>query len=171
MLRKLLFPLVQEALLSTISKMQYFYHKKETAQNPVLRKIYGFLAYRYTKKIYYKFSCDITPTCQLGKVVFRHPLGIVIGGGAELRDGVIIHQQVTLGAVRFDNAERRGIAAKQVIDENTILCAGAKILGDVYIGKNCIIGANSIVTKNVPDNSVVVGFNKILPRQSEADHD
>ena len=65
---------------------------------------------------------------------------VVIGGGAELKDGVIIHQNVTFGAVRFDCKEKRGIFSRQIVWENTIVCAGAKILGDVVIGKNCIIG-------------------------------
>lgn len=78
-----------------------------------------------------------------------------------MADGVIIHQNVTLGALRF-NAERRGVDCKQIIGRNTIICAGAKILGNVNIGENCIVGANAVVTKDIPDNSVVVGFNKVI---------
>ena len=86
----------------------------------------------------------------------------MIGGGAILSDGVIIHQNVTLGALRFDVKEKRGIPCNQVVGENTIIGCGAKILGDVVIGKNCIIGANAVVTKDVPDCTTVVGFNTFI---------
>lgn len=125
-----------------------------------LKSLNAFRVFLAHRNIFYKFGCDITPTAQIGKIEFRHPTGIVIGGGAVLKDGVIIHQHVTLGALRFDE-HRRGIACQQIIGENTILCNGAKILGEVTIGKNCIIGANAIVTKNIPDNSRVIGVNCI----------
>ena len=108
------------------------------------------------------WGSEITPEAELGDVIIRHGTAIVIGGGARIADGVIIHQQVVLGALRFGGPERRGIICHQHIGENTILCAGAKILGDVTIGKNCIIGANAVVTCDVPDNSVAVGHNRIL---------
>lgn len=55
-----------------------------------------------------------------------------------------------------------GTYYKQFIRKNTIICTGAKILGDLTIGENCIIGANAVVTKDVPDGATVVGFNKII---------
>lgn len=77
-------------------------------------------------------------------------------------DGVIIYQNVTFGALRFDKIERREVPCIQTVKSNTIICARAKVLGNVTIGKNCIIGANSIVTKDVHNNTVVVGYNKHL---------
>jgi len=50
------------------------------------------------------------------------------------------------------------------IMEGTKVGAGAKIIGGIVIGKNCLIGANAVVTKSVPDNSVVMGFNQIKPK-------
>lgn len=79
-----------------------------------------------------------------------------------MEDDVIVHQNVTFGALRFSKEERRGISCNQIIKKGTIICAGAKILGDVTIGENCIIGANAVVTKNVPDGATVVGYNKII---------
>ncbi|MEG9499467.1 serine acetyltransferase [Mannheimia indoligenes] len=159
-IRRLFFKSFNEKLLIDIRKMHFYVNKKKLSSK-FIKYFYTILINYYHKKIYYKYSCDITPSCQLGKVEFRHPLGIVIGGGACLSDGVIIHQNVTLGALRF-NAERRGVDCKQIIGRNTIICAGAKILGDVNIGENCIVGANAVVTKDIPDNSVVVGFNKVI---------
>lgn len=158
-IRQVFFKSFNEKLLIDIRRMHFYVNNKKLSSK-FIKYFYTILINYYHKKIYYKYSCDITPSCQLGKVEFRHPLGIVIGGGAVLADGVIIHQNVTLGALRF-NAERRGVDCKQIIGRNTIICAGAKILGDVIIGENCIIGANAVVTINVPDNSVVVGFNNV----------
>lgn len=159
---------INDSLLCSIKRMQYFYTKIEKNKDNRLKyNLFRFLCFYWHKHIYYKYSCDITPSCKLGNISFRHPLGIVIGGGAILADGVIIHQNVTLGALRFDPIERRGIMCQQVIGKNTIICAGAKILGDVVIGDNCIVGANSVVTKDIPDNSVVVGYNKIVKTNDE----
>ena len=79
-----------------------------------------------------------------------------------LADGVIIHHNVTFGALRFDEKEKRGIPCQQIVGQNTIIGCGAKVLGDITIGKNCIIGANAVVTKNVPDDTTVVGFNTFI---------
>ena len=50
----------------------------------------------------------------------------------------------------------------QIVGQDTIIGCGAKVLGDVTIGKNCIIGANAVVTKDVPDDTTVVGFNTFI---------
>lgn len=81
-------------------------------KNNFIKRIIIFLLYYHHDKIFLKYSCDITPSCKLGNVIFRHPLGIVIGGGAIINDGVIIHQNVTFGALKFDKTERRGIPCK-----------------------------------------------------------
>lgn len=142
--------------------MDKYFQLHDKNLNIIYRSIYIILFKLKHREILKKYACDITPGWKLGGIEFRHPTGIVIGGGAELRDGVIIHQNVTLGALRFDSTERRGIPCTQLVKSNTIICAGAKVLGDVTIGENCIIGANAVVTKDVPDNTVVVGYNKHL---------
>ena len=146
-----------------INRMQFWLRITHNYnEGSFLYKLFSIFTAFYHKKIYRLYACDITPECQLGKVIFRHPIGIVIGGGAIISDGVIIHQNVTLGALQFDPITRRGVFCRQIIGENTIICCGAKILGDVRIGKNCIIGANAVVTKDVPDNCTVVGFNRVI---------
>ena len=152
-----------EELIFLIRLMQRFNQNIERYKdNKFLRKINSLLVFLLHKRIFRKFACDITPSCKLGNVVFRHPTGIVIGGGAVLADGVIIHQNVTFGALRFDGKEKRGIPCQQIVGQDTIIGCGAKVLGDVTIGKNCIIGANAVVTKDVPDDTTVVGFNTFI---------
>lgn len=154
---------LSEELIFLIRLMQRFNQNIERYKDSkFLRKINSLLVFLLHKRIFRKFACDITPSCQLGNVVFRHPTGIVIGGGAVLADGVIIHQNVTFGALRFDEKEKRGIPCQQIVGQDTIIGCGAKVLGDITIGKNCIIGANAVVTKDVPDGTTVVGFNTFI---------
>ena len=154
---------LSEELIFLIRLMQRFNQTIERYEDSkFLRKINSLLVFLLHKRIFRKFACDITPSCKLGNVVFRHPTGIVIGGGAVLADGVIIHQNVTFGALRFDEKEKRGIPCQQIVGQNTIIGCGAKVLGDITIGKNCIIGANAVVTKDVPDGTTVVGFNNFI---------
>lgn len=156
---------LSEELIFLIRLMQRFNQNIERYKDSkFLRKINSLLVFLLHKRIFRKFACDITPSCKLGNVVFRHPTGIVIGGGAVLADGVIIHQNVTFGALRFDEKEKRGIPCQQIVGQDTIIGCGAKVLGDVTIGKNCIIGANAVVTIDVPDNTTVVGFNKFISK-------
>ena len=154
---------LSEELIFLIRLMQRFNQNIERYEDSkFLRKINSLLVFLLHKRIFRKFACDITPSCKLGNVVFRHPTGIVIGGGAVLADGVIIHQNVTFGALRFDEKEKRGIPCQQIVGQNTIIGCGAKVLGDITIGKNSIIGANAVVTKDVPDGTTVVGFNNFI---------
>lgn len=133
-------------------------------ENYFLSRLYSLKLERIRDYILYKYGREIHPEATIKNVIFRHAIGIVIGGGTKLENNVIIHQNVTFGSLDF---EKRGDSVygtyyKQIIGGNTIICTGAKILGDVVIGKNCIIGANAVVTKNVPDGATVVGFNKII---------
>ncbi len=85
-------------------------------------------------------------------LVLAHPVGVVIGSGVEIGRGVLIYQNVTLGAedIGPDGSYPR-------VGENTIIYSGAAIIGPVTIGDNCVIGANAVVLSDVPPNSVAVG--------------
>lgn len=153
----------KDNILLNIRKMEHYQSLSDKYKSlNVLHRIFNDLVIYQHRKIYKVFSCDITPGAVLGDISFRHPVGIVIGGGAKVADNVIIHQNVTLGALKFDPITKRGLDCRQIIGENTIICAGAMILGNVVVGKNCVIGANAVVTRDVPDNSTVVGFNRVF---------
>ncbi|NOQ30293.1 MAG: serine O-acetyltransferase [Helicobacteraceae bacterium] len=99
-------------------------------------------------------SIDIHPAATIGKRVFiDHGTGVVIGETSVIEDGVVIYQGVTLGGVSLTDEKRH-----PTIKENTVLGAGAKILGNITIGKNSKIGANSVVVRDVPDDSTAVGI-------------
>lgn len=100
----------------------------------------------------------IFPKC----LELKHPVGIVIGEGVRIGQRVRIYQHVTLGGARSGDAEANQYPH---IDDDTTIFAGAVVIGRVRVGKNCVIGANAVVTKDVPDNSTAVGVPaRILPR-------
>ncbi|MDY0195435.1 MAG: serine O-acetyltransferase [Sulfurovaceae bacterium] len=97
---------------------------------------------------------DIHPAATIGRRVFiDHGVGIVIGETAVIEDDVLIYQQVTLGGVSLEKGKRH-----PTIKSGTVIGAGAKILGNIIVGNNVKIGANSVVVKNVPDNSTAIGI-------------
>lgn len=88
-----------------------------------------------------------------GGISMPHPLGIVISSRAVIGKSCTIHQNVTIGSNVIG-----GNVGVPVIGDNVIIYAGAAICGNVRIGKNVVIGANSVVTKDVPDNCIVAGI-------------
>ena len=97
---------------------------------------------------------DIHPAAKIGRRVFiDHGTGVVIGETTIIGDDVIIYQQVTLGGVSTSKGKRHPTR-----EDGAVIGAGAKILGNITIGRNSKVGANSVVVKNVPDDSTAVGI-------------
>lgn len=97
---------------------------------------------------------EIHPGARFGKRVFiDHGKGVVIGETTEIGNDVVIYQGVTLGGTSTKKVKRH-----PTLGNNIVVGCGAKILGNVRIGDNCQIGANSVVIKDVPSNSTVVGI-------------
>ena len=98
------------------------------------------------------FSCQIGLGAKFGKKVILGygGLGIVIHHDCIIEDYVRIGTNVTIGG----DYNKNGVPS---IGECSIISSGAKILGDIKIGKNCVIGANCVVLTSIPDNCVVVG--------------
>ena len=97
---------------------------------------------------------EIHPAVKIGKNFFiDHGMGIVIGETTVIGDNVSIYQGVTLGGTKWEKRKRH-----PSISDNVVIGAVAKVLGPITVGKNSKIGANSVVTRNVPSNTVVVGI-------------
>lgn len=106
----------------------------------------------------YFLGCDIGPA--LPKSVFLpHPMGIVIHASTRFGEDVVIGHQVTLGG-------RDLTTGAPDVETGVYIGAGAKILGAVRIGRGATVGANAVVTRDVPAGTTVVGANKILPNRS-----
>jgi serine O-acetyltransferase len=96
---------------------------------------------------------EIHPAAVLGERVFMdHASGIVIGETVQIGDDVTLYQGVTLGGTSLNRVKRH-----PTIGNRVTIGAGAKVLGPITIGDDSRIGANSVVVKSVPPNSVVVG--------------
>ncbi|MDO9208281.1 MAG: serine O-acetyltransferase [Sulfuricurvum sp.] len=97
---------------------------------------------------------DIHPEATIGRRVFiDHGTGVVIGQTAIIEDDVLIYQGVTLGGVSLTAGKRH-----PTIKRGVVIGAGAKILGNITIGENSKVGANSVVVRNVPENSTAIGI-------------
>jgi len=96
---------------------------------------------------------EIHPGAKIGKGFFiDHGMGVVIGETAEIGDNVTLYHQVTLGGVSIKKEKRH-----PTLRDRVVVGAGAKILGPFTVGEDSKIGANSVVVKEVPPNSTVVG--------------
>lgn len=97
---------------------------------------------------------EIHPGATIGQRLFiDHGMGVVIGETCEIGDNVTIYQGVTLGGTGKEKGKRH-----PTIEDDVLIASGAKILGSFTIGKNSRIGAGSVVLKEVPPNSTVVGI-------------
>jgi len=96
---------------------------------------------------------EIHPAARLGPGLFiDHGMGVVIGETSEVGENVTIYQGVTLGGTSLERKKRH-----PTIGNNVIIGGGAKILGPFMVGDNSKIGSGSVVVKEVPPDSVVVG--------------
>ncbi|MFZ0802661.1 MAG: serine O-acetyltransferase [Terriglobales bacterium] len=96
---------------------------------------------------------EIHPGAQIGRRLFiDHGLGVVVGETAIVGDDVTLYQGVTLGGTGKEQGKRH-----PTIEDNVVIGGGAKVLGNITVGRNCRIGAGSVVLRSVPEHSTVVG--------------
>ena len=103
---------------------------------------------------HYKFGIELTMETQVGEGLYiGHFGGIIVSPKAVIGNNCTIMQGVTIGmAGRGDN---KGVP---IIGDGVYIGAGAKVIGKIRIGNNVAIGANAVVTKDVPDNAIVAGI-------------
>jgi serine O-acetyltransferase len=96
---------------------------------------------------------EVHPAARLGPGVFiDHGMGVVIGETAEVGENVTLYQGVTLGGTSLKREKRH-----PTLERNVVVGAGSAILGAITIGEGTRVGGGSVVVKDVPPNSVVVG--------------
>jgi len=109
---------------------------------------------------------EIHPAAAIGRRVFiDHGMGVVIGETAEIANDVTLYHGVTLGGVSLEKVKRH-----PTIEEGVVIGAGAKVLGNITIGSYSRIGANAVVVKSVPPQSVVVGVPGQVIKRTHAVH-
>ncbi len=96
---------------------------------------------------------EIHPGARIGEGVFiDHGMGVVIGETAEIGDGVILHQGITLGGTSRQRTKRH-----PTLGDNVVVGVGAQLIGNITIGDNSKVGAGSVVVTSVPANATVIG--------------
>ena len=104
---------------------------------------------------------EIHPKARIGKNLFiDHGMGVVIGETSDIGDNVTIYHMVTLGGISpsINSNDQREVKRHPTLQDNVVVGSGAQVLGPITIGKNAKIGANAVVTKNVPENGIMVGI-------------
>ncbi len=94
---------------------------------------------------------EIHPGARIGRRFFiDHGMGVVIGETSIIGDDVLMYHDVTLGARTYKKGKRH-----PTIGDNVILGAGARVIGDITIGKDAVVGANTLVTRDVPEHATL----------------
>ena len=104
---------------------------------------------------------EIHPRAKIGKNLFiDHGMGVVIGETSDIGDNVTIYHNVTLGGISpsINSDNQREIKRHPTLQDCVVVGSGAQVLGPIITGKNSKIGANAVVTKDVPENGVMVGI-------------
>ena len=103
---------------------------------------------------------EIHPAAKIGKNFFiDHGMGVVIGETSEIEDNVTLYHSVTLGGISpsINSGEQRGTKRHPTLKNNVVVGSGAQVLGPVIVGEFAKIGANAVVTRDVPEHAVMVG--------------
>lgn len=109
---------------------------------------------------------EIHPGATIGRRFFiDHGMGVVVGETAEVGDDVMLYHGVTLGG-----RQREGGKRHPTLEDGVAVGAGAKILGPITIGAHSVVGANAVVTRDAPPDSVLVGV-PAKPRARRANED
>ncbi len=104
---------------------------------------------------------EIHPGAKIGKNLFiDHGMGVVIGETSEIGNNVTIYHMATLGGIApsINSNNQRQVKRHPTLSDCVVVGSGAQILGPVMVGANAKIGSNAVVTKDVPENAVMVGI-------------
>ena len=104
---------------------------------------------------------EIHPKAKIGKNLFiDHGMGVVIGETSEIGDNVTIYHMVTLGGIApsINSNDQRNVKRHPTIENEVVIGSGAQVLGPVTVGCCSKIGANAVITKDVPEKAVMVGI-------------
>ena len=104
---------------------------------------------------------EIHPKAKIGKNLFiDHGMGVVIGETSEIGNDVTIYHNVTLGGISpsINSDNQRNLKRHPTLKDGVVVGSGAQVLGPLVVGKNYKIGSNAVITKDVPENAVMVGI-------------
>lgn len=132
----------------------YQYHSN--ADN--LKTIHNFFAKTYYRKLFTTYNIFLRQSTKIGMgLSLPHPTSIVFGEYAQIGENCTIYQNVTFGGKKADDYKQK---KQPKVGNGCIIYANACVLGDIHLGDNTIVGANSVLTENTEENSVYVGLSR-----------
>ena len=150
----------KEALTYPFFWAMWAYHKA----HKLYQKGEFYKARKISQKAARKTGIEIHPGAVIGEGFFiDHGHGVVIGETTIIGDNVTLYQGVTLGGTGKEHGKRH-----PTLEDNVMVSAGAKVLGSITVGKNSKIGAGSVVIRDVPPNSTVVGIPGRVAKQARS---
>lgn len=141
--------------LKRIIKANRLYHSSS-----FFNKIRAMMIHNKNIKLY---GSEIYPQAKIGEGLYiPHCTGIIVGSTTEIGENCTIYPNVVFGARYSPNKQNPKGRRHAKCGDNCVFGANASIIGNITIGNNVTIGAGAVVTKDIPDNSIVVGVNKII---------
>jgi serine O-acetyltransferase len=135
-----------------------FFHR---VANMLWKKKMHLLARMVSQSSRFLTGIEIHPAANIGKNLFiDHGMGVVIGETSEIENNVTLYHAVTLGGVSpsIDSDSQRSVKRHPTLRDDVVVGSGAQILGPITISENAKIGANAVVTKDVPKDAIMVGI-------------
>ena len=131
-----------------------------------IANFFSFAKFHLIARIISQFSrfltgIEIHPGAKIGKNLFiDHGMGVVIGETSDIGDNVTIYHMATLGGIApsINSNDQRNIKRHPTIEDEVVIGSGAQVLGPVTVGRCAKIGANAVITKDVPEKAVMVGI-------------
>lgn len=150
-LAKILYMLTNQHKRESADYFWKIYEKAKNASNKNAKNLYGCILHN----LFLQYGSNIPLETEFGGFpILPHGInGIFISRGAKIGEGCTIFHQVTIGSNMLKDSKGYGAPT---IGKNVYIGAGAKIIGNIHIGNNCRIGANCVVTQDIPDNATVV---------------
>lgn len=144
---------------------RYVYASRLWHKGNTMSRFLAMLLNRRNTRLY---GCNIYPQAKLGDGVYiPHFVGITIGSTTEIGNDCVIFPNVVFGAAYSPKCENPKGRRHPKCGDHCIFGANSTIIGDISIGNNVIVGAGSVITKDIPSDSVVVGNNQIVRSNNE----
>lgn len=154
-------------LITNASFKMSFWFRLGTYLDAKKHGLLYFLVFWHYKSLMYKTGIQLPIGTQVGGgLKFYHFGDVVINKNATIGKNVSIYNGVTIGI----NLRPDGKCCPPFVGDNVVLCTGAKVIGNVHIGNNCVIGANAVVTKDIPEDSVAAGVPAKVISQNGGGH-
>ena len=146
---------VNRKALKSVMRANNLWHK-----GGIFKKIRAIIIHN---RIVRKTGCEIYPQAKIGKCLYiPHFVGIVVGNTTEIGENCTLFPNVVFGAAYHPSKKNPSGRRHPKVGDNCVFGANSSIIGNIIIGNIVTIGAGAVITKDVPDNAIVVGVNRVI---------